>query len=73
VFYVPQTRHCRVYEARPAQCRSWPFWSENVESEGTWEVTKILCPGSGEGDLIDAATITRRARERAAAKRKAHT
>ncbi len=22
----PKTRHCTVYEARPIQCRTWPFW-----------------------------------------------
>ena len=27
---------CRLYEARPRQCRTWPFWAEVVESPDTW-------------------------------------
>jgi len=27
---------CAVYEARPWQCRTWPFWPENMNSV-VWE------------------------------------
>ncbi|QEH33644.1 Flagellin N-methylase [Aquisphaera giovannonii] len=40
---------CTVYEARPVQCRTWPFWPENVESPGDWERVKKGCPGAGQG------------------------
>lgn len=40
---------CTVYEARPIQCRTWPFWEENVETPEDWERTKSVCPGSGKG------------------------
>src|SRR5271154_6804310 len=26
VFFDNQTRKCTVYDARPRQCRTWPFW-----------------------------------------------
>ena len=29
----PQTRKCSVYEARPRQCRTWPFWDSNLRTE----------------------------------------
>jgi Fe-S-cluster containining protein len=32
IFLDPQTRRCSVYAARPRQCRTWPFWSSNLES-----------------------------------------
>ena len=40
---------CSVYKARPEQCRTWPFWSENINPKG-WK-TEILkfCPGLGKG------------------------
>ncbi len=43
---------CTVYRARPIQCRTWPFWPENIESEKSWE-EKVLkvCPGTGKGRL----------------------
>src|SRR5436190_6537528 len=26
VFFDSKARKCKVYEARPQQCRTWPFW-----------------------------------------------
>jgi Fe-S-cluster containining protein len=42
---------CTVYEQRPRQCRSWPFWESNLKSERHWRQTVDICPGSGEGRL----------------------
>lgn len=53
---------CTVYEARPQQCRTWPFWNSNVETPAAWEQTKVACPGSGQGELIPVEEITRRLR-----------
>ena len=36
---------CAVYRNRPAQCRSWPFWPENLESRSTWDDAALECPG----------------------------
>ncbi len=40
---------CTVYEARPGQCRTYPFWFENLRSRAAWEQTKEECPGIGRG------------------------
>lgn len=40
---------CSVYEARPAQCRTFPFWEEHLESPESWERTKEFCPGIDRG------------------------
>lgn len=48
---------CTVYEARPIQCRTWPFWPENVETPEDWERTKQVCPGSGQGQHYTADEI----------------
>lgn len=53
---------CTVYDLRPRQCRTWPFWSSNVRDEAAWEATCRVCPGSGQGDLISAEEISRRVR-----------
>ena len=44
-------RRCSIYEARPSQCRTWPFWPENMDPE-VWN-TEIapFCPGVGQGPL----------------------
>jgi Fe-S-cluster containining protein len=42
---------CSVYEARPAQCRTFPFWRENLRTRAQWEQLREFCPGIGEGDV----------------------
>ena len=61
VFYDRQAG-CTIYPVRPRQCRTWPFWESNVRSPAAWERTCKVCPGSGRGDLIPPAEITRRRR-----------
>jgi Fe-S-cluster containining protein len=51
---------CTVYEVRPRQCQTWPFWESNVETPADWERTRQICPGSGRGELVPAEEITRR-------------
>lgn len=42
---------CGVYEDRPAQCRTWPFWKSNLHSRRHWERAKLTCPGMDKGPL----------------------
>jgi Fe-S-cluster containining protein len=53
---------CTVYPARPVQCRTWPFWPENIETEEDWGRTRSVCPGSGQGTLYTITEIQRAAR-----------
>jgi Fe-S-cluster containining protein len=48
---------CTVYTARPVQCRTWPFWPENVETTEDWEHTTKICPGAGQGRHYTADEI----------------
>lgn len=49
VFLEPVTNRCRVYAARPAQCRTFPFWRDSIrDGEWTPEV-RALCEGVGRG------------------------
>jgi len=51
---------CTIYEVRPPQCRTWPFWESNVATPEAWGDTCEVCPGSGQGELIPVEEITRR-------------
>lgn len=42
---------CSLYEARPKQCRTWPFWPENLASPEDWEEAGEECPGINTGKL----------------------
>jgi len=57
VFFDNETRKCDVYEARPRQCKTWPFWDSNLKSKETWEETCVSCPGSGTGKLYNLDQI----------------
>ncbi len=59
VFFDGRTRKCRVYKARPRQCRTWPFWHSNVATPEAWEETCRVCPGSGTGRLYQLDQIER--------------
>ena len=51
VFLDPETKRCGVYEARPTQCRTFPFWREFVK-DGRWTPeVRSMCEGIGRGRL----------------------
>ncbi|HEY6000501.1 MAG TPA: YkgJ family cysteine cluster protein [bacterium] len=62
VLFVPGAG-CLAYEARPRQCRTWPFWPRIVASRGAWEKEAAGCPGMGSGELFGAERIEELARE----------
>lgn len=57
VFFDTEARKCQVYNARPKQCRTWPFWDSNLKSETAWKQTCEVCPGSGKGKLYSLPEI----------------
>ena len=57
VFFDTQTQRCAVYEARPRQCRSWPFWDSNLRTPAKWEETCRVCPGCGVGRVFELEQI----------------
>ncbi len=57
VFFDTEARKCTVYEARPRQCRTWPFWDSNLRDPEAWERTCEVCPGSGQGKLYSIEQI----------------
>jgi len=59
---------CSIHEAKPTQCRIFPFWPELVDSRRAWRKTAAYCPGIGKGPLIQIQT----AREQAQEMRQAH-
>jgi hypothetical protein len=48
---------CSVYEARPAQCRTWPFWPENMSAKAWNREVVSFCPGVGKGRLYSEDEI----------------
>jgi Fe-S-cluster containining protein len=48
---------CMVYEKRPLQCRSYPFWPTIVNDKDSWEVNARSCPGMGSGKLHSGDSV----------------
>jgi uncharacterized protein len=60
IFLHPTTRNCTVYDARPRQCRTWPFWDITLESPKAWKKTAKECPGCNQGRLYSLVEIQQR-------------
>lgn len=39
------TRGCSVHAVKPAQCATWPFWSDMLEDATLWQEATSYCPG----------------------------
>lgn len=48
---------CGLYEARPEQCRTWPFWPENMNPRVWNRDVAAFCPGIGKGRRYTADEI----------------
>ena len=48
---------CTVYESRPLQCRSFPFWDAHLFSPEAWSEASDSCPGMGQGPIRHAVEI----------------
>jgi Fe-S-cluster containining protein len=54
---APGKAVCGIYEDRPEQCRTWPFWKSLVQSRRNWEAAKRTCPGLDRGRLTPPQQI----------------
>ena len=44
-------KSCGVYDARPTQCATWPFWPESMNERVWHDEVAPFCPGVGRGRL----------------------
>jgi Fe-S-cluster containining protein len=51
-------KKCAVYGARPTQCRTFPWWPQNLESKESWESVKATCEGiNDEAPIVSYKNI----------------
>lgn len=56
---------CSLYEDRPTQCRTFPFWPEHMGSRKSWAMLGKSCEGIGRGAFVPASEIRiQRAKQR---------
>jgi len=54
-----EDKKCTVYEARPTQCRTFPWWIHMIETKEDWEEAGTRCEGINhpEAPLIPSLHI----------------
>ncbi|WP_428389650.1 YkgJ family cysteine cluster protein [Mucisphaera sp.] len=55
---------CSIYQVRPTQCRTWPFWPSNLRSPEAWDNSAERCPGMKQGGKFVPADQIRIQRDR---------
>jgi hypothetical protein len=63
IFLDPHLRTCTVYEARPRQCRTWPFWNRTLANPQAWSAAAESCPGCNRGPVYSLTEIEIRRRQ----------
>ncbi|MCB1067285.1 MAG: YkgJ family cysteine cluster protein [Simkania sp.] len=48
--FLKDKKICTLYEDRPKQCKTFPFWKDVLESPEAWEETKERCEGIDHPD-----------------------
>jgi Fe-S-cluster containining protein len=54
---LPGRLICSLYEDRPTQCRTFPYWPENVSSRRAWRAVARACEGIGRGNFVPSSEI----------------
>ncbi len=57
IFLTRNPIGCLIYEVRPVQCRTFPFWTEVMRKKEYWQNTAKDCPGMNQGRLYTAEEI----------------
>lgn len=50
-------KRCSVYEVRPLQCSSYPYWPEVMHSRATWNAEATRCEGINQGNAVKPEEI----------------
>ena len=48
---------CKIYPVRPSQCRTFPFWKENLQNIRTWQQAAKECEGMNQGKTYSKEEI----------------
>lgn len=51
-------KKCQIYPVRPKQCRTFPWWTQNLQSREDWDKAARFCEGiRNEAPLVSYETI----------------
>ncbi len=51
-------KRCTIYGVRPTQCRTYPWWPQNIDTPDDWKRAAVECEGiRPDAPLVPLATI----------------
>lgn len=57
-------KKCTIYEVRPTQCKTFPWWQQNLDTLEDWQEAASYCEGiSLESPLVSFETIQEQLQE----------
>jgi len=57
--FLNQQGHCKIYNLRPTQCKTYPYWPELLETKKNWLNERKHCEGINKGQQISIRHIKR--------------
>ncbi len=64
--FLEDKKRCSIYPVRPVQCRTYPFWPENLKSPEHWDNASKFCEGIREdAPLVPLSEIEKQCRDQA--------
>ena len=55
--FLGADKRCTIYEVRPVQCLSYPYWPEVVLRKSDWKRESRRCEGIGQGKIVSKKKI----------------
>lgn len=53
-----ENKKCKIYQNRPKQCRTYPWWRENLTTRQSWQLAADECEGiNDEAPLVSYSHI----------------
>lgn len=62
--FLNEKGQCDLYECRPVQCRTFPWWPEIIKSRMSWENSAYDCPGFNKGPIRSRQEIEKNLKEK---------
>lgn len=57
--FLDNKGQCKIYQLRPTQCKTYPFWPELLTSEQVWLKQRRYCEGINNGKQVSVQHIKR--------------
>ncbi len=55
-----ENNKCSIYSVRPKQCRTYPWWKQNLKTREDWEAAAKMCEGiNNEAPVVPYSEITK--------------